>query len=324
MATLSRITMNIIRFDQFRVPRPRRWIRLPAAMLLPILVAAAVFFFRSPVLFVSDAGFDYMYGFRRTLGARVSLSLRLFRRVKQVLIAENADPEAMMFAIEEEERRPWAVLGHSRYSRGLNRYARQRADVRVIIIGEEPGLSDPGPGPSPGEGEAERVFPDAALNSWRLGRCAALLAGETGGVVLVFQDQRDFPVRREAFLAGLREESETLVPQYLDPSAAYSSWEQVRCVDLAGPAEAYLGREREIPCLLYSWMDPALTPTSVKVVGDDSPWALAFEALRAPPDGSPYRTVPAAFGIPWGRAGNFERWNRLKKALASRIPQQFP
>jgi hypothetical protein len=265
-----------------------------------------------------------MYGLGRTLGAQAGLSLRLFRRVKRVIIAENANPEAMVFAIDEKERRPWAVLGHSRYSQGLDRYARQRADVRVIIIGEESGLSGQlnRPAPAPGEGEAELVFPDAALNSWRLGRCAALLAGETDGTVLVFQDRENFPVEQEAFLAGLREEGENLVLLRLNPSVEYSSWEQVRCVVLAGPSESYLRREQEIPALLYSWLDPALSPSSVRIVADDSPWALASGALRAPSGAgaSPYRTVPAAFSIPWGRVGNSALRERLKKALSSQIP----
>ncbi|MDR2375146.1 MAG: hypothetical protein LBD96_01770 [Treponema sp.] len=320
--------MNIIRFDQFRLPHlRRRRIRLLAAILFPLILAAGVFLCRSPVLFVSDAGFDAIYGFRRTLTGQIGLSLRLFRRVKRLVIAENANPEAMVFAIEEKEKRPWAVLGHSRYSWGLSQYARQRADVRVIIIGEDSALleqpvrSDP----SPGGGDVELVFSDLRLNSWRLGRCAALLAGETDGTVLVFQDRQNFPVEQEAFLAGLREERENLVPLYLDPSVDYSSWEQVRCVVLAGPSESYLRREQEIPCLLYSWMDPALSPSSVRIVADDSPWALAFQALRVPSGGDAalYRTVPAAFSIPWGRVGNSGLRGRLKKALVSQIPQDF-
>jgi hypothetical protein len=238
---------------------------------------------------------------------------------------ENADPEALVFAIEEKETRPWAVLGHSRYLRGLEQYARQRPDVRVTLVGGDPDSSGVLNLGDPGGGGLDLVFPDAPLNSWRAGRCAALLAGETGGIVLVFQEGWNFPVHREAFLAGLRAENENLVPVYLTPSSAYPSWEQVRCVVLGGPAEAYLGQDIGIPSLLYSWMDSALSPSRVKVIGDDSPWALAYQALRTPPGGgdSPYRSIPARFRIPRGRIGDRELRERLKKAFDSPAPPGF-
>jgi hypothetical protein len=317
--------MVIIRPEQFRKPPLRRHRLLIGAAFL-ILAAAGFFFLRPPALLVGDAGFDLIYGPMRTLGGRVGLSLRLFRRVERVLIAENADPEAMVFAIDEQVKRPWAVLGPSRYERGLSHYARQREDVRVIIVGEDPGqagdLNRSGAGSSNAAGEPERVFTDVRLNSWRLGRCAALLAGDTGEIVLVFQDRSNFPVHQEAFLAGLRAEHENLSPLYLNPSTDYNSWEQVGCVVLAGPS-SYLNQAAGIPVLLYSWLDPALSPSTVKVIGDDSPWTLAYRALSLPPGVDPesYRTLPAAFRIPWGRVGDRRLREKLKRALSSQIPQ---
>jgi hypothetical protein len=310
-------------FRRFLSFRFKRWIKPLAGAAIPVL-AAAVFFCRSPALLISDTGFDFIYGPGRTLAGQIGLSLRLFRRVERVVITENANPEAMVFAIEEKDKRPWAVLGHSRYSWGLEQYARQRQDVRVVVIGEDPEASGQ-PVRSGVPGEVELVYTDARLNSWRLGRCAALLAGETDGIVLVFQDGQNFPVQREAFLAGIREENENLSPLYLSPPSDYSSWEKVRCVVLGGRAGTYFDQDREIPSLLYSWMDPALSPFSVKMIGDDSIWALAFQALRAPSggDGSAQRTIPAAFKIPWGRVGDSNLRKKLKKAFASQISQVF-
>jgi hypothetical protein len=292
---------------------------------LPLLVLAlgGFFFLRPPVLLISDASFDLIYGFRRAFMGRIGLSLRLFRRVEQVTITENADPEALIFSLEEKEKHPWAVLGHSRYSRGLEQYARRRADVRVTVIGEGPGPSRSGGGETfPGQG-LEFVYTDAGLNSRRLGRCAALLAGETGGVVLIFQERPDFPVQPEAFLAGLREENGNLDPVYMDPSADYPSWDEVCCVVVGGGGAAPIPgvRERQIPVLLYSWLDPALSPFNVKVIGDDSIWALAFWALRVPPgEASSPRTIPAAFSVIQGRTADIRLRGRLKRALGSSLP----
>jgi hypothetical protein len=311
--------MNIIRSGQFRAPPSRRRRGAILALLILVLALGGFFFLRSPVLVISDAGFDLIYGFRRSLTGQLGLSLRLFRRVERVLITENADPEALIFALEEKEKRPWAVLGHSRYARGLEQYARQRADVRVTVIGEGPGPSWSGETPP---GGLEYVYTDAGLNSWRLGRCAALLAGEAGGLVLIFQDRPDFPVEPGAFLAGLRAESGNLDPVFADPAADYPSWDEVRAVVLGGPAASFPGlRGRQIPVLLYSWLDPALSPSNVKLGGDDSIWALAFEALRLPPGGgSSPRTVPAALSLIRGRTAGAGLRGRLKKALDSSLP----
>jgi hypothetical protein len=281
-------------------------------MVLPgvLIVALGVFLIRSPVLILSDAGFDALYGPGRTMFRQTGLSLGLFRRVKRVLVAENANPEATVFAIEGAAAKPWAVLGHSRYRQGLDSYARQYPNVRTALIREDSSPDPAGP---------ESVFTDTLLNSWRAGRCAAILAGQGGGRVLVFQDGRDFPVNQDAFLAGLREENGALVPLYLNSSAEYSSWDEVRCVVLGGPGDPYFNQNGEIPALLFTWMDPALSPRSVKIVIDDSPWALAPKALRSP-GGDGRRGVPAEFTILRGRLRDGELRKRLKKAVHLQIP----
>jgi hypothetical protein len=277
-----------------------------------ILTALGVFLSRPPALILSDAGFDALYGPGRALFRQAGLSLRLFRRVKRVPVAENANPEATVFAIEEAAAKPWAVLGHSRYRRGLDRYARQRPDVRTALIREDSTPAPAAPGP-------ESVFTDTRLNSWRAGRCAAILAGGGEGRVLVFQDGRDFPVNQDAFLAGLREENGALVPLYLNSSAEFSSWDEVRCVVLGGPGDPYFNLNGEIPALLFTWMDPALSPRSVKIIIDDSPWALAPPALRSP-GGEGRRSVPAEFTVLRGRLGDGGLRKRLKKAARLQIP----
>jgi hypothetical protein len=292
----------------FRLPGGGKAL-VPLGILVPALI---VFLARPPALILSDAGFDALYGPVRTLFREAGLSLRLFRRVKRVLVVEDSDPEAMVFAVEAAAAEPWAVLGHSRYRRGLEQYARRRPDVRSVLIQEDP---------PPGRGDLESVFIDTRLNSWRAGRCAAILAGEGGGRVLVFQDGEDFPVNRDAFLAGLGEENGALVPLYLNGSADYSSWEDVRCVVLGGPADPYFNQNGGIPAVLFSWMDPALSPRSVKIAADDSQWALALGALRSPGgDSGGRRSLPAKFTVLRGRVGDRELRKKLKKAIRLQIP----
>jgi hypothetical protein len=290
--------------------------RRMALIGLPVLIlglGAAGFCARPPALILSDTGFDSLYGFRRTLIRQAGLSARFFRRVRRVMIAENANPEAAAFAIEEKERRPWAVLGPSRYSQGLEQYARQHPEVRVTIVREDP--APPAGEDDARESGAEFVYHDVPLNSRRAGRYAALLAGSESGIVLVFQDGSNFPVDRAAFLAGLREERENLSPVYVNCSADYASWDQVRCVVLGGPAAVYLERKDAIPALLYSWIDPAFTSSAIKILSDDSLWALAFETFSAGGgENGGYRTVPADFIVLGNRIADPELRKTLKKA----------
>lgn len=290
-----------------------------AVLILLGVPGLVVFLNRSPALILSDAGFDALYGPRRVLIRQAGLSLRFFRRVKRVLIAENAGPEAVVFAIEEGGRKPWLVLGHSRYQQGLEEYARQHPDHRVAVIRE-----DPAPEPPFSGGGPEAVFADTRLNSWRAGRCAAILAGEGAGQVLVFQDRQDFPVNRDAFLAGLQEENGGLDPVYLNGSADYSPWDQVRCVVLGGPADSYFNRNSQIPSLLFAWMDPALSPFTVKMAGDDSPWALAPAIFRSSgEEAGGYRIVPMELSLLRGRVAEEELGERLKEAARSQIPESL-
>jgi hypothetical protein len=282
---------------------------------LVLLLALAFFMGRSPALILNDAGFEALYGQRRVLFRQALLSLRLFRRVKRVPMAENAGPEALVFAIEEEAAKPWAVLGHARYRQGLERYAQQHPEVRALLIREDPPPASP---PDPADSSLESIFIDTRLSSWRAGRCAALLAGEGPGRVLVIQERQDFPVNQEAFLAGLGEENGALIPLFLDGSAV-PSWEEVRCVVLGGPADPYFSQNTGIPALLFTWLDPALSPHTVKLIADDSPWALAPESFRPPGQGE-FRGVSPEFTLLSDRVEGEELRNRLKKAAHFQIP----
>jgi hypothetical protein len=45
-------------------------------------------------------------------------------------------------------------------------------------------------------------------------------------------------------------------------------------------AEYFLEKNQDIPVILFSWVDPAVTPSRVKVVFDDSPWAQVGAAVK--------------------------------------------
>ena len=46
-----------------------------------------------------------------------------------------------------------------------------------------------------------------------------------------------------------------------------------------GADPGFLGQSADIPGVLFSWLDPAVTPLKIKAVFDDSPLALAGDMI---------------------------------------------
>ncbi|GHV61605.1 hypothetical protein AGMMS49587_06180 [Spirochaetia bacterium] len=293
----------------------RRSIFILAAIILILAFLAGFFFSRSPALILSDASFDALYGPRRALIAQARLSLGLFRPVKKVLLAESAGPDAAVFALEEASRRPFGAILPARYGRGGQRYAEAHPDVPVAVI------EGRGRGGANIEENLRYIAADAGTDAYRAGRCAAILAqaggaadGDGGGI-LFFQDEQNFPFNRESFLAGLREEGFMKDPVFLSLNSNYSSYENISCVVLTGASPHFLDRNIKVPVILFSWLDPALTSANVRLVFDDSPWALAFRAFRAE------KSLPSDIIIQEKRIEDPEALRKIKTAVRGEIPE---
>lgn len=238
---------------------------------LAVLFAVLAFFLRTPLVMITDAPFENLYGQRRGRLRALELSARLFRQVKTVEIADNAGPDLVVFAVEEVSSRPWRVLFPYRYYEGALRYARRFPERAVAVLGgREEALF--------GGGEVVFISTDIESDYYRAGRAAAILAGE--GNILFFQD---FPVHPEtavSFRQGLREEGYGKEP-ILIWSFPDSVIPGVSCIVSTSILPFYGEKGPAAPLILFSWLDPALTPAEAVVIFDDSPWALALPALES-------------------------------------------
>lgn len=244
--------------------------KLPlAVILLLVLLPAGVFLLRSPVLIVTDSSFSQIYGpIRLKLKAAV-ISGRLFRRVAAVTVAESAGPDIAALIVEKTARAPKAVFFPYRYLEAARLYKENRPEVTVFITG----------GQKPrGVTNLAFVFTDTAADLFRAGLCASFLAGSKK--VLIFTDGTLQTENREAFQEGIRTQAES-DPIFINAQTDYSSYTDVGCVVLAGPAVKFLERKLTIPVILFSWVNPDLTPLTVKLTFDDSPWALAVKTLKS-------------------------------------------
>jgi hypothetical protein len=221
------------------------------------------------------------------------------------MIAENAGAEMVIFALEEASSRPWAILASSRYAQGLRFYAEQHPETPVIALGGREKLR---------EGQVLSLSVDTRLNSYRAGRSAAFFSQGKEGDILVFQEERDFPVDPDAFLAGLRAEGWEAEPVYMSGYTEYSEYDKVSCVVVGSTAQTFLGRYRVVPAILFSWLDPGFSPGNVKLVFDDSPWGVSAAAFQAALDGGE-DPVPSNVFLPFGRIGQRDVLQKVRAVV---------
>ncbi|MDR1325901.1 MAG: hypothetical protein LBK00_07700 [Treponema sp.] len=234
-----------------------------------------MFLLRAPVLLVTDAPFDALYGRTRALLKRAETSLRLFRRVRPVSISIDTSSDIVAFTVEAAAQSPYLVLFPYRYLEGARRYAEAFPETPVFVLGGRSREVDTGP--------LDFVSTDSVTDFYRAGLCAALIAldvQQVAGEILLFQGD-PIPVEwSAAFLAGLREKGFEREPKYLSVTEDYSDTQNVVCVVMSGQATTFLEQNLNIPVILFSWVDPVLTSQAVTVIFDDSPWALLIRVAR--------------------------------------------
>jgi hypothetical protein len=248
-----------------------------------------------------------LYGASRIRQRQTAASIALFRRVKPVIIAENAGPDLAVFAVEEADARPHAVIFPYRYAEGGRRYAGQFPRTQVIILD-----NGAGGGGSGGAGGPAHINTRRREDLYRAGLMAGLISQSRPGDILVFQESSLSPADKNAFSAGLRARGGEKPALFLNSAAEYAEFQTASCAVLAGGAPDFLDQDPEIPVILFSWLDPALTSREVLLVFDDSPWALAGAALRAARTGE--ADIPSNIVFPRRRIADKGLLRSLKQA----------
>jgi hypothetical protein len=292
--------------------------RIPIIILSAVLgcagLLAAFYRLRAPALLVLDEEFTLLYGAGRSAARKAELSLRLFRRVAVAQIAAGASPDVVAFAAAAAADRPCAALFPARHRQGALRYAEQAPGVPVGVLGGGALFRAE-------EGESFRfIETDKKTDLYRAGRCAALVALRDGGDILFFAGDLISLEDREAFAQGLRDQGFGEDPLFVDRGVEYAPPGGLSCVVMTSPVENYPENNPAVPVILFSWLDPGLTARPVKIIFDDSPWALAFEAVKAlgregdiPPLASEALALRDRIGDPGLRRD-------LQQALGSKIP----
>jgi hypothetical protein len=144
---------------------------------------------------------------------------------------------------------------------------------------------------------------DTVLDFYRAGITAALVAEREKAIILVFHDETLGFAEQKAFSEGLKAGERAGEPVFINSTADYYNWSDVACTVVCGTALRFFERNLTSPALLFSWVDPEMTPRPVKVIFDDSPWALAVSAVKAMETGKG-GPLPSEFIVPAGRVAD--------------------
>jgi hypothetical protein len=252
-------------------------------LFIPIFIVGVVFFLRPPVLLVTDLVYDRLYGEFRGRKIQAETSLKLFRRVKTVRIAEDAGTDVAVFAVRSASKEPFCVLFPYRYYREAEQYVREYPAIPAAVLSGR--VRDY----QPADSALAVVRTDTGEDYFRIGRAAAAFVRYAEDAleedtaprkVLLLRDDLVFADDLEAFHRGLEAEGYSLAPIEVWSGIEYTVPGDTACVVLTGAADFFLNQNSAAPVILFSWMDPALTDSTVKVVLDDSPWAQVVPAVE--------------------------------------------
>lgn len=307
----ARIDGSVAAYYATLMPAAR--VRPIAALCLLLAAAGAVsaFLLRAQVLVVTDSSFEAVYGVRRAAYARTALSLRLFRPVRRVRVADSASSSAVALAAAaaSDSDSTLCVLFPPYFSEAAAAYAASRSEIPAVVafplFFDRAGAS---------LGGALAVAPDPRVEGYRAGKSvaaslleAARSPGRAAGIaaeprVLVRMGGDPLDPFVSGLAAGLLAGGIRSEPVLIDPEGAKPG---------VGGAGAFLVDAApdvprpevdpfaDTPQIVFSWIDPALMPSSVVRVFDDSLYALAPAAARGARRGGEAKAAVRSF-VPSG------------------------
>jgi len=264
-------------FKKLKIP-PRlqqnfQYLKIPliitAAAILAACAVLIVFYIRSPVLIIAEESFVLLYGKQRIQDEIAGSSIALFRRVKMVIVANDAGEDIVPHAAAEVSSRPYCVLFPLRFSRSARIYKEQNPDIPIIILAGRSATN---------LSEFEYVYKTDIENDFKKAGLAAQQIGKSGRIV-VFLDYSIERQAREAFIGVLGDERAPEISFYTNFSH-YNLLPDLSCAVLAGVGSEFIDQNIEIPIIFISWLNPDLIPLNGVMVINDSPLAQVKEAVR--------------------------------------------
>jgi hypothetical protein len=284
-----------------------RFLRLPVVILAVLGVVIAVpcifFYIRAPVLVVTDASFVELYGKSPLRRQRFSAERTLFRPVKPVLIADGAGSDIVSIAITAASDRPFCVLFPRSQAAAAQYFHEEFPEIPAVVLRglvQAPQIQSP-------DGVLCLYSTDRQTDLYRAGLCAGILGGMKQQTTPKTDDKEEPPLKtfvlwqdrqirdpeREIFSQGIREIDAESTVTFVNNAATLPDMNGISCTVLTGAGGEFMERSPSMPVILFSWVDPSLTPQEVKVLFDDSVWALVVPAVRMAREGQAEGAIPS-------------------------------
>jgi hypothetical protein len=269
-----------------------------------------LYFARSPVLIVTDASFVLLHGDTNLRWQKLSASLTLFRQVKPVMVADGASPDMVSLAITEVSARPFCVLFPRSQTDAARHFHDKVPEIPAVLVsGLLPVSNLP-----PLDGFFCQYTTDRETDLYRAGLFAGILGGqketdnqeESAGkapekvpekapvkTYVLRQDRLVQSKERDLFTQGLKEQEPEAVIVFANSTGQVPDLKEVRVLVLTGVGGDILEKHPQIPVILFSWLNPALTAQEVNIQFDDSTWALAVPAVRMAAKGEAEGKIPS-------------------------------
>jgi hypothetical protein len=278
---------------------------------MAVISVPVVFYFRSPVLIVTEQSFMELYGRKRLKNEALLSSITLFRPVRTVEVANDAGDDIVPFAVAEISVKPYCVLFPLRFVLSAQRYKEINPNIPVVVL-EGRYLENENPVEKTlGANISEYFIYKTDINDdfFNLGLAVSALKQENepksddsapetekSDKIVVFLDKK-LTQMKDIFLKGLYSRGILPETQFFNSFSQYSETPNISCVILAGLGFEYLDKKKGVPVIAFTWIAPYLLPFDVVMVINDSPWAQARQAVRMVGAGEKNGSIKSEFVV---------------------------
>jgi hypothetical protein len=255
---------------------------IAAVLVFSAIVVLLAFLARPPVLIVSDVSFSLLYGVKRFKAETARSSLVLFRRVKPVVVADDAGDDIIQAAVESASKKPLCVLFPLRFSRIARDYREKNADIPVVLLeGRYPEAVNPASFAIGDNTEDYFIYKtDISADFYRAGLAAAILDNEKNEKIAVILESNIQTLVKEAISKALNDAEKPLQTSFFTVFSQFSGNQNISCVILAGAGAEYPDKFSDVPVIFFTWVNPELIPADIVLVFNDSPLVQAVPAVR--------------------------------------------
>jgi len=275
--------------------RSRKTLIFAAFLLFSAIVVFAVFISRPPVLIVSDLSFVGLYGVKRFKTEMAQSSVVLFRRLKPVVVADDAGDDIVQAAVEKASKKPLCVLFPLRFARVARDYREKNANIPVVLLeGRFTETANPASFAIGDNTEDYFIYKtDISADFYRAGLAAAIIDGEKNERIAVILESNIQAPAREAISKALNDAEKPFQTSFYTVFSQFTGNQNMSCVILAGIGGEYPDKFSDVPVIFFTWLNPELIPADIVLVFNDSPLVQAVPAVRMVQAGMKKGQIPS-------------------------------